>query len=46
MDVLNKLTGRQNNVTQFLMVEDWDQDLYEDDKDYPSPLMGLIGSSS
>ena len=27
MDTLNKLTGRGNDVAQFLMGEDWDQDL-------------------
>jgi len=38
MDALNKLTGSGNDVAQFLMGEDWDQDLDEDDEDYTSPL--------
>ena len=46
MDVLNKLTGSGNDVAQFLVEEDLDQDLDEDDEDYTSPLMELISSSS
>ena len=46
MDVLNNITGRENNVIQFLMGEDWDQDLDEDDEYYNIPLVVLIISSS
>ena len=38
MDPLNKSTGSGNDVTQFLMGNDWDQDLDEDDEDYTIPL--------
>ena len=46
MDVLNNITGRENNFIQFLMGEDWDQDLDEDDEYYNIPLVVLIISSS
>ena len=38
IDALNKLTGRGNDVSQFLMGKDWYQDLDKDYKDYTSPL--------
>ena len=31
MGALNKLTGRGNNFSEFLMGVDWDKDLHEDD---------------
>ena len=46
MDALNKLIGSGNDVSQFLMGEDWDQEISEDDEDYTSPLMELTRSYS
>ena len=46
MDEFNKSTDSGNDVAQFLIGKDWDQNLDQDDEEYTSPLMGLITSSS
>ena len=39
MDALNNLTGSRDDVSQFLIGEDWYQYLYKDDEDYTILLM-------
>ena len=45
LDMLNDITGSGNNVVQFLMGEEWDQDLDKDYDNYTRTLMALISSS-
>ena len=46
MDALEKLIDRRENVSQFLIGDDWDQKLDEDHEDHNSPLMDSIIISS
>ena len=45
MNVLNKLTDSGEYVDQFLIEEEWDQDLHEDNEDYTNTFMELINYS-